>query len=96
MTIVRPSFANRGPSYTPYGCQIRCVRPDETSATVGLNYLSDGQVMFRFSFRKQEFLVPALMVMKVGENEWHKLGDHSAYAMSCNMAVCFGWLGMHQ
>ncbi|RKP09581.1 hypothetical protein THASP1DRAFT_34361 [Thamnocephalis sphaerospora] len=64
MAVVRPSYANRGPSYTPYGCQIRSVRPDETSATVGLNYLSDGQVMFRFSWRKQEFLVPVLMIIK--------------------------------
>jgi DNA-directed RNA polymerase I subunit RPA2 len=62
---MRPSFANRGPAYTPYGCQIRCVRPDETSSTVGLNYLNDGQVMFRFSFRKQEFLVPVVMILKV-------------------------------
>ncbi|KAI8052867.1 hypothetical protein BDF22DRAFT_685655 [Syncephalis plumigaleata] len=64
MAIMRPSFANRGPAYTPYGCQIRCVRPDETSSTVGLNYLNDGQVMFRFSFRKQEFLVPVVMILK--------------------------------
>jgi DNA-directed RNA polymerase I subunit RPA2 len=65
MAVVRPSYMNRGPSYTQYGCQIRCVRPDETSSTVGLNYLSDGQVMFRFSWRKQEFLVPVMLIFKV-------------------------------
>ena len=31
MAIVRPSFKNRGPDYTPNAVTIRCVRPDGTS-----------------------------------------------------------------
>ena len=62
--ITRGSFVNRGPSYTKYGIQIRSVRPDQTSQTNVLHYLSDGNVMFRFSWRKNEFLVPVLMVLK--------------------------------
>ncbi|KAK3341573.1 hypothetical protein B0T25DRAFT_626185 [Lasiosphaeria hispida] len=64
LAIVRPSFVNRGPSYTPYGIITRSVRPDETSQTNVLHYLSDGNVTFRFSWRKNEFLVPVMMVLK--------------------------------
>ncbi|KAH9827529.1 beta and beta-prime subunits of DNA dependent RNA-polymerase [Teratosphaeria destructans] len=64
MAIIRPSFENRGSTYTKYGMQIRSVRPDQTSQTNVLHYLSDGNVTFRFSWRKNEYLVPVLMVLK--------------------------------
>ncbi|QLG71314.1 hypothetical protein HG535_0B03530 [Zygotorulaspora mrakii] len=64
MAIIRPSFANRGASYSQYGVQIRCVRPDQTSQTNVLHYLNDGQVTFRFSWRKNEYLVPVVMILK--------------------------------
>jgi DNA-directed RNA polymerase I subunit RPA2 len=64
MAIVRPSFAKRGKSYTQYGVQIRCARPDQTTQTNVLHYLNDGNVTFRFSWRKNEFLVPVVMILK--------------------------------
>lgn len=64
MAIVRPSFANRGASYSPFGVQIRCVRPDQTSQTNVLHYLNDGNVTFRFLWRKNEYLVPVMMILK--------------------------------
>ncbi|ROV91322.1 hypothetical protein VSDG_07749 [Cytospora chrysosperma] len=64
MAINRPSFQNRGQAYTPYGIIMRSVRPDETSQTNVLHYLSDGNVTFRFSWRKNEYLVPVMMIMK--------------------------------
>lgn len=64
MAIVRPSFAGRGKSYTQFGIQIRSVRPDQTSQTNVLHYLNDGNVTFRFSWRKNEYLVPVMMVLK--------------------------------
>lgn len=64
MALIRPSFANRGPSYTSFGLQIRCIRPDQTSQTNVLHYLSDGNVTFRFSWRKNEYLVPVMMILK--------------------------------
>lgn len=64
MALVRPSFGNRGAQYTPYGVQIRCVRPDQTLQTNVLHYLADGNVTFRFSWRKNEYLVPVTMVLK--------------------------------
>ncbi|TLD26587.1 hypothetical protein PspLS_04811 [Pyricularia sp. CBS 133598] len=64
LAINRPSFQNRGPAYTPYGIILRSVRPDETSQTNVLHYLNDGNVTFRFSWRKNEYLVPVMMILK--------------------------------
>ncbi len=64
MAIIRPSFTNRGASYSQFGIQIRSVRPDQTSQTNVLHYLNDGNVTFRFSWKKNEYLVPVIMVLK--------------------------------
>ncbi|KAA1466738.1 beta and beta-prime subunits of DNA dependent RNA-polymerase [Dentipellis sp. KUC8613] len=64
IALLRPSFVNRGPSYTPYAVQIRCVRPDQTSVTNTLHYLSNGSAMLRFSWRKQEYVVPIMLILK--------------------------------
>jgi len=64
MAIVRGSFVNRGSTYTKFGMQIRSVRPDQTSQTNVLHYLNDGNVTFRFSWRKNEYLVPVMMILK--------------------------------
>ncbi len=64
MAIIRPSFENRGPTFTKYGISIRAVRPDQTSQTNVLHYLDDGNVTFRILWRKNEFLVPVMMIMK--------------------------------
>jgi DNA-directed RNA polymerase I subunit RPA2 len=64
MAIIRNSFVNRGSTYTKFGVQIRSVRPDQTSQTNVLHYLSDGNVTFRFSFKKNEYLIPVVMILK--------------------------------
>jgi DNA-directed RNA polymerase I subunit RPA2 len=64
MAIIRPSFVNRGATYTKFGIQIRSVRPDQTSQTNVLHYLNDGNVTFRFSWRKNEYLIPVMMILK--------------------------------
>lgn len=64
IALIRPSFCNRGNFYTPYACQMRCVRPDQSSQTVTLHYLSNGNVTFRFSWRKNEYLIPVVMLLK--------------------------------
>jgi hypothetical protein len=43
---------------------MRCVRPDESSATITLHYCRDGAIFFRFSMRKQEFLIPVILVLR--------------------------------
>ena len=64
MAIDRGSFTNRGKEYSRFGIQIRCVRPDQTSQTNVLHYLNDGNVTFRFSWRKNEYLIPVMMILK--------------------------------
>ncbi|KAG8749454.1 hypothetical protein FRC12_013408, partial [Ceratobasidium sp. 428] len=64
ISVVRNSFMNRGPSFTPYGVSIRCVRPDQTSVSNHLNYLSNGSAMLRFSWRKQEYMIPIMLILK--------------------------------
>ncbi|KAG5639686.1 hypothetical protein H0H81_005869 [Sphagnurus paluster] len=64
ISLIRPTFSNRGPSYTPFAVQIRCVRPDQTSVTNNLHYLSNGSAMLRFSLRKQEYVIPIMLVLK--------------------------------
>ncbi|OJA08010.1 hypothetical protein AZE42_01099 [Rhizopogon vesiculosus] len=63
-SLLRPSFAKRGPSYTQYAVQIRCVRPDQSSVTNTLHYLSNGSAMLRFSWRKQEYVIPIMLILK--------------------------------
>lgn len=64
IAIYRSSFTNRGEAYSPYGVQIRCVRPDQSSQTNTLHYLTNGGVTLRFSWRKNEYMVPVMMVLK--------------------------------
>jgi DNA-directed RNA polymerase I subunit RPA2 len=64
ISILRNSFQKRGPTFTEFGIQMRCVRPDESSATITLHYCRDGAIFFRFSMKKQEFLIPVILVLR--------------------------------
>eukprot|EP00899_Mesostigma_viride_P003894 jgi/Mesvir1/13505/Mv10505-RA.1 len=64
MGLKRAAFLKRGPTYSQYACAIRCVRPDQTAATVRVHYLNDGTCTFGFSLRRQEFLIPVAIIMK--------------------------------
>ena len=64
MAIVRNTFTARGPTFTKFAVQVRSVRPDQTSQTNVLHYLSDGNVTFRFSWKKAEYLIPTMMILK--------------------------------
>jgi DNA-directed RNA polymerase I subunit RPA2 len=72
ISLLRPSFSNRGPSYTQYAVQIRCVRPDQTSVTNTLHYLSNGSAVLRFTWRKQEYVIPIMLVLKALINASYK------------------------
>jgi DNA-directed RNA polymerase I subunit RPA2 len=43
---------------------IRCVRPDQSSHSISIHYLNDGNCTVRFSYRKQEYMIPLVMVLK--------------------------------
>ncbi|KAF8735977.1 hypothetical protein AX14_001120 [Amanita brunnescens Koide BX004] len=64
VSLLRPSFLNRGPSYTQYGVQIRCARSDQSTITNTLHYLSNGSATLRFTLRKQEYVIPIMLILK--------------------------------
>lgn len=64
LALVRNSFTKRGPTYTPYGISIRCVRPDESSLTNVLHYCTNGTAMLRFTWRKNEYMIPIMLILK--------------------------------
>jgi len=64
LSIHRPSFSRIGSVYSPFATQIRCVRPDQTSQTVTLHYLSDGNCNIRLIIGKAEFFIPVVVVLK--------------------------------
>nr|AOE43177.1 RNA polymerase I second largest subunit [Coremiostelium polycephalum] len=64
VSLMRKAWTNRGPGYTKYGISVRCVRPDRTSTTNTLHYISDGQITFRFLYRRQEYFLPATLLLK--------------------------------
>lgn len=64
MAFSRGSYTNRGPLYTEKGVSIRCVRHDQSASFVTLHYLSDGRITLRFSARKQEYLIPVILILK--------------------------------
>lgn len=85
MAIERSSFKNRGTAYSQYGVQIRCVRPDQSSQTNVLHYLNDGNVTFRFSWRKNEYLVPVMMILKaLAETNDREIFDGIVGPETCN------------
>lgn len=51
--ISRGTFKDRGQGYSEKGVMMRCARPDQSTLTVTLHYISTGGATLRFSVRKQ-------------------------------------------
>ena len=64
VALNRPSFVNKGPTYTPFAVSVRSARPDQTSQSNILHYLNDGNVILRLSWRKTQYLVPVVTILK--------------------------------
>lgn len=47
-----------------HSCLRRCVRPDQSSATVRLHYLEDGNVNFAFTINRAEYFIPVVLLFK--------------------------------
>lgn len=62
--VERNSFKNRGQAYSDKGVMMRCTRKDNTSVTVTMHYLNNGGATLRFVLKKQEFLLPVILVAK--------------------------------
>lgn len=64
MALRRGAFRKRGSNYTDAATTLRCVRPDELSATVRCHFLTDGSVNFAFTIRRAEYFLPVGMLLK--------------------------------
>lgn len=62
--IQRGAFTKRGNLYSDKAIQIRCTNQFSTSRTVSLHYLTTGTAVCKFLARKQEFLVPIMLVIR--------------------------------
>jgi len=65
-SIQRSNYKNRGPTYTDLGVAIRCARHngDMSSITNTVHYLTTGGASLRFTARKQEFLIPVILIVR--------------------------------
>jgi DNA-directed RNA polymerase I subunit RPA2 len=79
LALVRPSFKNRGADFTDRAVQMRCVRADQTSVTVGLHYLTSGNCVVRMTIRKSEYFVPVALLLKA----LRPCTDRDIYARAC-------------
>lgn len=64
MALKRSAYLKRGANYTPAATLLRCVRPDQSSATVRCHYLTDGGVNFAFTMRRAEYFIPVGILLK--------------------------------
>jgi DNA-directed RNA polymerase I subunit RPA2 len=64
VAIERSTFRNRGANYSDKGVAMKCTRKDLSSITITLHYLNNGCATLRFVLRKQEFLLPVILVAK--------------------------------
>ncbi len=64
MALRRGAYLKRGANYTPAATLLRCVRPDQSSATVRCHYLVDGTVNFALTMRRAEYFIPAGLLLK--------------------------------
>ncbi|CAG0884695.1 unnamed protein product [Darwinula stevensoni] len=64
LALSRSSWKQRGKLFSDQGVLIRCVRDDESSTNNVLHYLRDGTAKIMFSFSKQMYFAPLMMVMK--------------------------------
>ncbi|EGG16401.1 RNA polymerase I [Cavenderia fasciculata] len=65
VALQRKGWTSRGPGYTKYGITIRSVLPDRTSMTNALHYLADGQVTYRFLYKRHEYFLPVAMLLRI-------------------------------
>ncbi|MCQ2817488.1 MAG: DNA-directed RNA polymerase I subunit RPA2 [archaeon] len=70
VAYVRPSAAKKKRNCTEFVCEMKCVREDLTSHSIALHYMDDGTICLRIIIRKQEFMIPLIIILKA-------LGDYT-------------------
>ena len=60
----RRAFLKRSPLFTEYATVMRCVSNDEHSSTIRLHYMRNGSLKVAFQHRREEFFIPAGLVLR--------------------------------
>jgi len=79
--IQRSNYKNRGPTYTDLGVAMRCARHnhDQTTITNTVHYLSTGGASLKFVAKKQEFLIPVVILLRALSSQQDSTSNlHSA------------------
>ncbi|XP_023247009.1 DNA-directed RNA polymerase I subunit RPA2 isoform X3 [Copidosoma floridanum] len=91
IAIKRSTWKQRGKYFSDMGILLRSVTDDCTSMTNTLHYLTDGSVKVMFTYRKQLFHIPLILVLKCLMNASDKFiynaltadCDHDVYYKNC-------------
>lgn len=80
--IQRSSYKKRGNTYTDLGIAIRCARynGDESCITNTVHYLTTGGATLRFVARKQEFMIPVILLLRALSGDSTSAGESDAAA----------------
>ncbi|CAB4057057.1 DNA-directed RNA polymerase I subunit RPA2 [Lepeophtheirus salmonis] len=64
IAMCRPSWKNRGKHFSEYGVLLECSKPDLTVTKNVLHFVTTGSAKYMFSFGRQLFFVPVIMILK--------------------------------
>ncbi|GFR32945.1 DNA-directed RNA polymerase I subunit RPA2 [Trichonephila clavata] len=69
IAMQRNSWKKRGDLFTEYGVAVRSVRKDQSGTNLVMHYLSDGTVKIMFHYKREMYIVPAMIILKALVNE---------------------------
>ena len=64
IAYIRPSATKKKQNCSEFVCEMKCVREDLTSHTISLHYMYDGTICLRILLRKQELMIPFIIILK--------------------------------
>eukprot|EP00795_Rhopilema_esculentum_P014271 gene14271-5300_t len=64
LAMIRPSWKGRGQLFTEFGVSVRTVKEDQSGTTNVLHYLTDQSCILSFLYKKQQFFVPLIFILK--------------------------------
>lgn len=64
LAFLRPSVKKKSANFTGHIVQMKCMRDDLYAKSISLYNVSDGNISVGIVYRKQEFLVPVIIILK--------------------------------
>ena len=68
LNIFRPSWKNRGKSFSDFGISIDCCKPDLTTIKNVVHFVTTGTAKFMFNVGRELFFIPVIMILKMLSN----------------------------